>query len=340
MTGAPPETSTVIDKGYSDIRLVPDPSTIRLIPWYKEPTAVVICDGEYLDGTPVDFAPRAVLRRVLEQFKQRNMRPVIAPELEFYLVKTNTDPDYPLEPPTGISGRQDSSHQAFGIEAVNEFDPVTEDIYDFCEKMRIDIDTLAHESGAAQMEINFNHGDPMELCDQVFLFKRAVRTAALQHQIYATFMAKPHQSEPGSAMHVHQSVVDLKSGKNIFAKASGERFARIHELYRRATTLYPSVDAVVCAECEFVPSSGAVLRCADQHAMGSGQPHMRTSGSGVGVGGAARGESRGRRRRQCVSRSVRDARLRTAGHDRKDHAVKARDRKRLSFRLQPAQASV
>jgi glutamine synthetase len=72
----------------------------------------------------------------------------------------------------------------------------------------LDIDTLIHEVGAAQMEINFMHGDALSLADQVFLFKRTVREAALRHNMYATFMAKPMEGEPGSAMHMHQSLVD------------------------------------------------------------------------------------------------------------------------------------
>jgi glutamine synthetase len=68
------------------------------------------------------------------------------------------------------------------------------------------------------MEINFNHGDPLELADQAFLFKRTLRQAALKHGIYATFMAKPMEREPGSAMHVHQSVFDSTTGDNLFAR--------------------------------------------------------------------------------------------------------------------------
>ena len=94
-------------------------------------------------------------------------------------------------PPIGRSRRQETARQSFGIDAVNEFDPVFEDVYDWCEAQEIDIDTLSHEAGAAQMEINFNHGDPLELADQAFLFKRTLRQAALKHGIYATFMAKP-----------------------------------------------------------------------------------------------------------------------------------------------------
>ncbi len=222
VTGSYRRVSDVADPANSDVLLVPDPATIRMVPWYDEPTAQIIADAFYLDGRPVDIAPRELLRRVIRLYEEQGWRPVVAPELEFYLVKVNTDPDYPLEPPIGLSGRQESGRQAFGIEAANEFDPIMEEIYDFCELQEIDVDTLAHEAGAAQFEINFNHGDAMELADQVFVFKRTVRQAALRHKVYATFMAKPHQNEPGSAMHIHQSVIDTKSGRNLFATKAGK----------------------------------------------------------------------------------------------------------------------
>ncbi|TIV13280.1 MAG: glutamine synthetase, partial [Mesorhizobium sp.] len=71
------------------------------------------------------------------------------------------------------------------------------------------------------LEINLRHGNPIELADQVFMFKRTIREAALKHEIYATFMAKPIQGQPGSAMHIHQSVVEKKTGKNIFSAEDG-----------------------------------------------------------------------------------------------------------------------
>ena len=86
-------------------------------------------------------------------------------------------------------------------------------VYDHCEAMGLDIDTLTHEGGAGQMEINFNHGDAMALADQAFLFKRTVRQTALNHGIHATFMAKPMQYQPGSSMHLHCSVLDKKTNK-------------------------------------------------------------------------------------------------------------------------------
>ncbi|MFN8928223.1 MAG: glutamine synthetase family protein [Rhodospirillales bacterium] len=221
VTGEYPEDEDVTSDENSDIYLIPDEGTIRLVPWYKEPTAQVIGDCVYADGSAVDFAPRYLLKRVLDLYAARGWKPIVAPELEFYLVQVNKDPDYPLQPPIGRSGRQESGRQAFGIDAVNEFDPIFEDVYDFCAAQEIDVDTLTHEAGAAQIEINFNHGDPMELADQVFLFKRTVRQAAIRHDVYATFMAKPMQAEPGRAMHVHQSVVDVATGTNLFADADG-----------------------------------------------------------------------------------------------------------------------
>jgi len=221
VTGDEPEAPGLADPAVIDVYMVPDPNTIRLVPWYDEPTAQVICDCTYADGTPVSFSSRQVLRNVLAAYEEMGLRPVVAPELEFFLVKINPDPDYPLEPPIGRNGRAETARQAYGIDAVNEFDPIFEDVYDYCEAMGIDIDTLSHETGAAQIEINFDHGDPISQADQVLLFKRTVREAAIRHDVYATFMAKPMQWEPGSAMHLHQSVVDAKTGRNLFSKKDG-----------------------------------------------------------------------------------------------------------------------
>ena len=142
--------------------------------------------------------------------------PIVSPEVEFYLVKPNPDADYPLEVPTGQSGRQETGKQAFGIDAVNEFDNLFEDVYNYCEEQNIEIDTINHESGSAQMEINFQHGGPLDLADQVFLFKRTLRQSAIKHKLYATFMAKPMENQPGSSLHLHQSLHNKKNGKNIF----------------------------------------------------------------------------------------------------------------------------
>ncbi len=225
VTGESPEDHEGYDNVFGftdrDMVLIPDPSTVRLVPWAVDPTAQVIMDCFFHDGTPVDFAPRNVLRRVTNMYKDMGWKPIVAPELEFYLLARNVDPNQPLVPPIGRSGRSETSRQLYSIDAVNEFDPLFEDIYDYCDTMGLELDTLIHEFGAGQMEINFLHDEPMILADKVFFFKRTLREAALRHNMYATFMAKPMTNEPGSAMHIHQSVVDTKTGKNIFSNADG-----------------------------------------------------------------------------------------------------------------------
>ncbi len=204
-----------------DMQLRPDPATVRIVPWAADPTAQVIHDCFDHDGRLIPYAPRSVLRHVCGLYEQMGLSPVVAPELEFYLTARNTDSNMPLKAPVGRSGRAETSRQAYSIDAVNEFDPLFEDIYDYCQKMELNVDTLIHEVGAGQMEINFFHGDPLNLADEVFLFKRTVREAALRHDMYATFMAKPIAGEPGSAMHVHQSIVEPATGRNIFSSADG-----------------------------------------------------------------------------------------------------------------------
>src|SRR3990172_9972887 len=88
-----------------DVYLQPDPDTLSVVPWYKEPTAQVINDCYYADDRPVEIASRHVLQRVLALYDARGWKPVVAPELEFFLVQVNTDPDLPLLPPIGKSGR-------------------------------------------------------------------------------------------------------------------------------------------------------------------------------------------------------------------------------------------
>ncbi len=212
---------SILDPKDIDMLLRPDANAVYMVPWALEPTAVVIHDCFDVDGNLISLSPRAVLKRVLGLYAEKGWKPIVAPEVEFYLTQRCTDPDLPLEPPVGRSGRKESGRQSFSIDAANEYDPIIEDIYDWCEAQELDIDTLIHEEGTAQMEFNFRHGDALELADQVFIFKRTVREAALKHNIGATFMAKPITGEPGSSMHIHQSLVDANTGRNLFSEEDG-----------------------------------------------------------------------------------------------------------------------
>lgn len=200
----------------SDILLKPDLRTATAVPWSADVTMQVIHDVVDIEDKPIGMAPRNVLKRVVDLYAAEGWVPIVAPELEFYLTKPNPNPDNPVEPPIGRTGRQGVGRQAYSMSAVEEYGTVIDDIYDFAEAQGFEIDTIIQEGGAGQIEINLHHGDPVALADEVFYYKRLIREAALRNECFATFMAKPMENEPGSAMHIHQSVVDAKSGKNIF----------------------------------------------------------------------------------------------------------------------------
>lgn len=211
----------------TDMLLVADPNTLRKVPWAREPTAQIIADCYKASGQPHPLASRNVLKHVLALYEQAGLRAEVAPEVEFFLVQKNTDPDSELMPPKGRSGRREVARMSFSIDAVAEFEDFVEDMYDFADEQALSVDTLIHENGAAQLEINFNHGDPLDMADQVFVFKRTVRETAQRHNMYATFMAKPMQREPGSALHIHQSILSLETGSNIFNGADDEPTAAL-----------------------------------------------------------------------------------------------------------------
>jgi len=222
VNGEQPNNLPYVGATDPDMICVPDLATLRQVPWAAENVALVIHDCQNFDGTPVGLSPRAVLRKVLKLYEERGWQPVVAPEMEFYLVARSSNPHEPLTPPLGRSGKIESGRQSYSIDAVNDFDPFFLELSTFCKQHQLGVETLIHEAGAGQMEINFTHGEALELADRVFLFKRAVRETALRHGIFATFMAKPMETEPGSAMHIHQSILDAATGQNIFSRKDGE----------------------------------------------------------------------------------------------------------------------
>jgi glutamine synthetase len=204
-----------------DMILEPDWTTATAAPWTADVTLQVIHDAKDQEGNLVPFSPRNVLRKVIELYRAQGWQPVVAPEMEFFLTARNIDPNQPVIPPMGRSGRRAAGKQAYSLSAVDEYGKVIDDIYDFAEAQGLEIDGILQEGGAGQIELNLAHGDPIRLADDVFFFKRLIREAALRHDCFATFMAKPIAGEPGSAMHIHTSVIDTKSGKNIFVGPKG-----------------------------------------------------------------------------------------------------------------------
>lgn len=214
-----------IDEGFAyqdpDMRMVPDLSTLSVAPGGGAGKAYVFADTFHMDGRPWMASPRHVLRAVLDLYRRRGWHAVTAPELEFYLTAPNPDPDRPLTAPVGRNGRPESVQHPYDMQALEEFEAVTRHLYDHAAAAGLPLDTLIHESGTAQLEINFLHGDPLALADKVLLFKRMARQAAQASGMHATFMAKPIATQAGSSMHLHMSIVDER-GEPLFAGKDGE----------------------------------------------------------------------------------------------------------------------
>jgi glutamine synthetase len=205
-----------------DMLLLPDATTIRHLPWAETPTAQIIHDCVDKEGNHIPFSPRYVLRKVLDLYHAEGWKPVVAPELEFYLVAANPDPTQPLTAPFDRTGRTEKEGQSYSLEALHEFSALYQTLDQYCTAQNLKIDGLIHEEGIAQMEVNLLHGDPLNLADQTFLYKRTIREAAFAHGLCATFMAKPLEGQPGNAMHIHQSIVDMETGKNLFSTLDGK----------------------------------------------------------------------------------------------------------------------
>lgn len=242
-----------------DMVLVLDGSTLCVAPGFKTPTAYIFADAHHPDGTPWASSSRHLLKRVLELYAARGWRPLMAPELEFYLTAVNPDPDLPLTPPAGRSGRAETSPQPYGLEAITEHEDLIEAIYEFSEAANLNLDTMIYEAGTAQLEINFVHGDPVRVADQVLLFKRIVRQVALKHGVYATFMAKPMEHQPGSAMHLHCSIVAADTGTNLFAGDDGKDSALFHHFVGGLQTYLPEIAPM------FAPNVNSFRRMRPSH---------------------------------------------------------------------------
>ncbi|AOZ51341.1 glutamine synthetase family protein [Chromobacterium vaccinii] len=225
-----------------DVTLTPDYDTLRPVPWAKTPRAMVICDCVDHDGSLSPLAPRSVLKQVLARYDAHGWTPVVAPELEFYLFAAHGDPAQPFQPPALASGRRETGFDAFGFSALGELEAFFDELYQACETLGIATDTCVHEMGPSQFEINLKHGDALKLADDTFLFKTALKEIAHRHGLSAVCMAKPLPGQPGSSMHIHQSVVD-RQGRNAFSRADGsespEFFSFIAGLQRFLPELMP-----------------------------------------------------------------------------------------------------
>ncbi len=245
-----------------DIRLVPDYSTLKPIPWSSVPRAFALHDCVELSGVLCPFAPRSVLKNVLTRYAAAGLTPVVAPEIEFYLTAPNVNPDLPFAAPAARNGRAENGQSAFSMNMLNELAPFWDEFNAAIDVLGIKADTWIHEVGLSQYEINLVHGDPLQLADQAFLFKYAAKEIAIKHGMNAVFMAKPIAGQPGSSMHLHQSVVDA-NGKNIFCNEDGSNSARFHHFIGGLQTYLPDLMLIFAPSVNsfrrFIPGSQAPI---------------------------------------------------------------------------------
>ncbi|MCF5708260.1 glutamine synthetase [Pseudomonas syringae] len=220
MGGYPPARFYGSDDG--DLALVPDPAQVHRLPWSDQPRALAICDAEELTGAGCALSTRGQLKSVLARYAEYGLAPVVATELEFFVFAPNPDPLQPFAPPVGLDGRREQGYSAFSINSNNGLRPFFNEVYACMAALGLPRDTFMHEMGVSQFEINLLHGDPLLLADQTFLFKHLLKEVALKHGVIAVCMAKPLANTPGSSMHLHQSVVDAVSGRNVFSAEDGQ----------------------------------------------------------------------------------------------------------------------
>ncbi len=208
------DSPLVFDAGDMDGVLLPTERGFLPMPWLDAPTALLPIWMFHEDGTPYEGDPRHALRSVVERFKARGLTPVVATELEFYLIDDSGN--MPRVPPSPRSGKRRTGAETLALRALDAFDKFFTDLYDACEAMDISADTAISEAGPGQFEINLVHGpDALKAADDAWLFKLLVKGLARRHGFAGSFMAKPYEQFSGNGMHTHFSILDAQ-GRNVF----------------------------------------------------------------------------------------------------------------------------
>lgn len=207
-------------EGERDVRLSPIAGSLARINWLDSPTGQVLTSHVELDGSPCWVESRQALQRVVNKFSEHGLSPVVATELEFYLIAPGDD-NRPRPLLGRIPGTGLEQHGTQYVEANDlwQLDGFLDDLRTACELQGIALTTLHSEFSPGQWEVNTRHGsDIMKVCDDTLLLRRLVKGVAHRHGLAATFMAKPFAEHPGSGMHLHASLYD-KDGNNLFASA-------------------------------------------------------------------------------------------------------------------------
>lgn len=212
------ETGLGYDIGDEDRICRPVPGTLRPVPWSPRPMAQLLLSMEDANGSAFEANPREVLKRVLDRYAARGLKPVVAVELEFYLFDRLPDAHGRPQPPVNAhTGARNTSTQVYYIEDLNDFHDFIDAVADACRIQGVPADTAVAEYAPGQFEINLKHRDDALLaCDDAIYLKRAIKSIAQKQGLQASFMAKPLVEQAGSGLHIHASVLDA-NGDNIFA---------------------------------------------------------------------------------------------------------------------------
>lgn len=215
------ETGLHIETGDRDGFFRAVPERLSLVPWAARKTAQVILDTFTPEGDIYPCDTRQNLKRILEQFTARGLTPVVAMELEFFLLEEEPDD---IGQPIPIGNDSDFNPQdMYSTAALDSRSAFFEDVRIAAELQDVPIDTCVKEAAPGQFEVNLAHrADALAAADDAILLKRIVEACARKNQMRASFMAKPFLEEAGSGLHAHISVLD-KNSDNIFGLEGGKK---------------------------------------------------------------------------------------------------------------------
>lgn len=208
------DSPLVFASGDADGRFLPTERGFVPMPWLAKPTALLPLWAYHDDGRPFAGDPRQALAAVLDRYAARGLTPVVATEMEFYLI--NDEGGTPTPPNSPRSGRARGGSDILSLREMDAFEEFFNDLYAGCAAMGIPADAATSEAGPGQFEINLEHqADALTAADDAWLFKVLVRGLARKHGLAGSFLAKPYAEDSGSGLHVHFSVLD-RDGRNIF----------------------------------------------------------------------------------------------------------------------------
>ncbi|CAN5737582.1 glutamine synthetase family protein [soil metagenome] len=194
------------ETGYGDFRMVPDLSTLRVIPWLEK-TALVICDVfDEHDDEPVEVSPRQLLKRQVERAKERGYSLKLGSEVEFYLFRDS------FEEARAKGWRGARPHadyiQDYHILQTTKDEWIIRQIRNGMDAAAVPVEFSKGEFGRGQHEINLRYADPLEMADRHLIYKNGVREICALNGVAVTFMAKWSMAEAGSSCHIHSSLWD------------------------------------------------------------------------------------------------------------------------------------